>query len=92
MFVVPGQRPRTVAIAPQAGTEAPIGLIKKDSTKASLLKASSRRVGHPKLKGCYAVALGPKVYPKSSPPTLGWLPQAERLLCSHLLAPKSTQG
>jgi hypothetical protein len=33
MFVVPGQCPRTVAIAPQAGTEAPIGLIKKDSTK-----------------------------------------------------------
>jgi hypothetical protein len=32
MFVVPGQHPRTVAIAPQAGTEAPIGLIKKDST------------------------------------------------------------
>ena len=29
MFVVPGQRPRTVAIAPQAGTAAPIGLIKK---------------------------------------------------------------
>ena len=32
MIVVPGQRPRTVAIAPQAGSEAPIGLIKKDST------------------------------------------------------------
>jgi hypothetical protein len=32
MFVVLGQRPRTVAIAPQAGTEAHIGLIKKDST------------------------------------------------------------
>ena len=34
MIVVPGQRPRTVAIAPQAGTEAPIGVIKKDSTNA----------------------------------------------------------
>ena len=33
MIVVPGQRPRTVAIAPQAGTEAPIDLTKKDSTK-----------------------------------------------------------
>jgi hypothetical protein len=29
MIVVPGQRPRTVAIAPQAGTEGPIGLTKK---------------------------------------------------------------
>jgi hypothetical protein len=37
MFVVPGQRPRTVAIAPQAGTEAPTGFIKKDSTKLLLL-------------------------------------------------------
>ena len=37
MFVVPGQRPRTVAIAPQAGTEAPIGLIKKDSTNESFI-------------------------------------------------------
>jgi hypothetical protein len=26
MIVVPGQRPRTVTIAPQAGSEAPIGL------------------------------------------------------------------
>ena len=33
MIVVPGQRPRTVAIAPEAGIEAPIGSIKKDSTK-----------------------------------------------------------
>ena len=35
MIVVPGQRPRTVAIAPQAGSEAPIGLIKKVSTNVA---------------------------------------------------------
>jgi hypothetical protein len=41
---------RTVAIAPQAGTEAPTGLIKKDSTKARCGMQSHT---------------GPKVYPKS---------------------------
>ena len=32
MFMVPGQRLRMVAIAPQTGTEAPIRLLKKDSS------------------------------------------------------------